>query len=86
MNRSAAYQLLHDTARDRRPVKMLALTGLVRRASSLGVSRAEILAELEAGALHRERGGDTVGAEAIRSLCDRITGFAHPLSRLTLPH
>ena len=61
------------------------LTMAIQAAASAGVPRTDILQMLEDGAVAREAQDDAAGAEVLRGLCDRITGFAHPLSHLILP-
>lgn len=61
-----------------------ALVERVKSANEAGTSAIAIVAALEAGVARAESAGQEEGAEALRGLLDRITGFCSPHARIEL--
>lgn len=60
------------------------LVAALRAANELGTSATELVAGVEASVQELEQGGDEDGAEMLRSVLDRLTGYCAPADRIEL--
>lgn len=60
------------------------LVAALRAANAQGTSATELVAGVEASVQELEQGGDEDGAEALRAVLDRITGYCAPADRILL--
>ncbi|WP_034610787.1 hypothetical protein [Cellulomonas sp. URHD0024] len=60
------------------------LVAALRAANEQGTSAAELVAGIEASVQRLEEGGDDDGAEVLRGVLDRITGYCAPADRIVL--